>query len=53
MKRITVAVFLWALGVALSRLLLGVHWLSDVLGGALVGTLSAHVANLVMKHIAR
>uniref|UniRef100_A0A7J3Z611 Phosphatase PAP2 family protein n=1 Tax=Ignisphaera aggregans TaxID=334771 RepID=A0A7J3Z611_9CREN len=53
MKKVAVAVFLWALGVALSRLLLGVHWLSDVLGGALVGTLSAHVANLVMKHIAR
>jgi len=53
MKKITVAAFLWAFGVALSRLLLGVHWLSDVLGGALVGTLSAHVANIVMKHTAK
>jgi undecaprenyl-diphosphatase len=34
----TVAMYLWAGGVALSRVLLGVHYPGDVVAGALVGS---------------
>jgi len=52
-RKVVTPVFLWALGISVSRLLLGVHWLSDVLGGILVGILSAHIANLALKRITK
>jgi undecaprenyl-diphosphatase len=50
-KNVTILAFLWALGIALSRIILGVHWLSDVLGGVLVGILSAHITDSMLKHV--
>jgi undecaprenyl-diphosphatase len=38
---------LWAPFVALSRVAMGLHYLSDVLAGALLGLLAAGVATLV------
>jgi undecaprenyl-diphosphatase len=40
-KSYTIAIFLWAILTAYSRIYLGVHYPFDVLGGAMVGVLSA------------
>lgn len=38
-KRVVIPVYIWAAGVAYSRIALGVHYPSDVLAGILIGTL--------------
>jgi undecaprenyl-diphosphatase len=40
-RRITAAAFLWATVVGYSRMALGVHYPTDILGGIIAGTLSA------------
>ena len=39
-KKITIPLFLWALFVAYTRIALGVHYPSDVLGGIVIGMLT-------------
>lgn len=39
--------------VAVTRLYLGVHWVSDVLGGVLLGALAAVVAQLLYRRVVR
>lgn len=40
--------YVWAMAVGLSRLLLGVHFPSDIVAGALMGTTLAHLALVVV-----
>ncbi|MEO8732762.1 MAG: phosphatase PAP2 family protein [Flavobacteriales bacterium] len=46
---IVVPALLWAIGVGWSRVALGVHYPSDVLGGIVIGTLSAALWSLFFK----
>ncbi|AKK12053.1 phosphatase PAP2 family protein [Corynebacterium uterequi] len=46
--RVGGSVMAWAAAVAVSRLYLGVHWLSDVVVGAIVGALVAWAVTAVM-----
>lgn len=49
--RVTSAVMLWAAAVSYSRMYLGVHYLGDIIGGAVVGALSAYVIYGFLKFL--
>tara|TARA_X000001036_G_scaffold86673_1_gene78733 strand:+ start:2706 stop:3218 length:513 start_codon:yes stop_codon:yes gene_type:complete len=40
---------IWMLGIFFSRISLGLHYMSDVIGGALLGILSFYIANLAIS----
>lgn len=42
--------FLWAINIAASRVFLGVHFISDVLAGALIGVLIALCLSFLTEH---
>jgi len=48
-KIFTISVFFWAVLTAYSRIYLGVHYPGDVLGGIIVGTLSAILCYTITK----
>ncbi len=50
-KKIMIPVYIWACLVAYSRLALGVHYPSDVLGGMLIGTLIGWVVPLIFNRV--
>lgn len=50
-KYYTIAIFLWALINSYSRIYLGVHFISDIIGGMLVGLLFGGVVYLLFKKV--
>ena len=46
-KWLLIIIWLWALAVAYSRLVLGVHYSSDVIGAMLIGTSDALIVNWI------
>lgn len=50
-KRIVIPIFIWACSVSYSRIYLGVHYLGDVLGGAVLGVTIGIFCNRILKHI--
>ncbi|MDK6028422.1 phosphatase PAP2 family protein [Ignisphaera sp. 4213-co] len=42
--------YIWAVSIALTRLLLGVHWFSDVIGGAAIGILTAQLTQIILPY---
>ncbi|WP_440060029.1 phosphatase PAP2 family protein [Thermogladius sp. 4427co] len=40
--------YAWALGICFTRLLLGVHWFSDVLGGVVAGFIAYYTAEILL-----
>ena len=46
---ITFYFIIWMLGIFFSRMSLGLHYMSDVIGGALLGILSFYIANLAIS----
>ena len=43
--------WLWAGGIALSRLVLGAHWFSDVIGAVLVGLFASLLAEALSDRL--
>jgi undecaprenyl-diphosphatase len=52
-KFYAVVVFLWAIIVAYSRIFIGVHFVSDILGGIIVGVSTGYLLYKVYSHITR
>ena len=50
-RNYTVAIFVWAVLIAYSRIYLGVHYPLDILGGMLVGVLSTSICFLTIKKL--
>ena len=50
-KTVTILLVAWATLVAYSRIYLGVHYLGDVLGGAILGTVIAFIVYFIFKKI--
>ena len=50
-KTVTILLVVWATIVAYSRIYLGVHYLGDVLGGAILGTVIAFIVYYIFKKI--
>ena len=49
-RRFTVVIFLWATLTCYSRIYLGVHFISDVIGGMLLGTLVGFLVYLLFQY---
>jgi len=52
-KYFTLSVFLWAIIVSYSRIYLGVHFISDIVGGMLVGSLLGYVYYILYSKLGR
>lgn len=52
-KRWGILFYAAALAISFSRVAAGIHWTSDILGGAVVGILSAILINFLFKKIKR
>jgi len=50
-KAVSVLLIIWAIIVAYSRIYLGVHYLGDVLGGAILGIVIAFIVYYLFKKI--
>jgi undecaprenyl-diphosphatase len=51
-KKIQILLYIWATLIALSRLILNLHWLSDVLVGSIIGYLFAYlIGKIPLEHL--
>jgi len=50
-KRMAVSMLIWACGVSYSRIYLGVHYLGDVLGGAILGVVMGAFCYAILTHV--
>ncbi|HUN20549.1 MAG TPA: phosphatase PAP2 family protein [Muribaculaceae bacterium] len=53
MRRLTIILFLWAIGNCYSRIYLGVHYPGDLLAGAVIGTLAGLLCYMAWKWACR
>ena len=47
---LNILIWLWVLAVAYSRVVLGVHYVSDIIGSAIIGSLIAIIVNKFFNH---